>query len=106
MRHRRRLVFSTGAAALAAALSLGVGPHGGTARAQVAPPGPATRADPATPSPQTALPTPQPGAGDRGVITPPSSVAPGMTTRPPAGGGMPVIPPPGSPGGDRGVTPK
>lgn len=44
---------------------------------------------------------------DRGVIVPPIS---GMGTtpviRPPAAGGMPVIPPPGSAGGDKGVVPK
>ena len=43
----------------------------------------------------------------RGIITPPN-VDPGMTVSPPRAGAdtMPVIPPPGSRGGDRSVVPK
>ena len=55
---------------------------------------------------------PDAGAGgrpipDNGVIVPPVSGA-GSTTviRPPSVGSMPVIVPPGSPGGDRSVVPK
>lgn len=40
-----------------------------------------------------------------GVLCPPA-VDPGMTTPPPGGGKTPVIPPPGSPGGDPNVQPK
>ena len=40
-----------------------------------------------------------------GVLCPPS-VDPGMTNPPPGGGRTPVIPPPGSPGGDPNVQPK
>jgi len=43
-----------------------------------------------------------------GVIHPPGDVDPGITQAPPAIGSQstPVIPPPGSPGGKRGVNPK
>ena len=43
-----------------------------------------------------------------GTLHPPTSVDPGIAVTPPAHtqGSMPVIPPPGSPGGDRSVVPK
>jgi hypothetical protein len=42
-----------------------------------------------------------------GVIRPPANVDPGMTEKPPeTGGRMPVIPPPGSPGGNPSLQPK
>src|ERR1700730_5550297 len=41
-----------------------------------------------------------------GVICPPVGVDPGIASPPPDGGKMPVIPPPGSPGGDPTVRPK
>lgn len=42
-----------------------------------------------------------------GVIKPPSNIDPGMTEKPPeTGGPMPVIPPPGSPGGNPSLKPK
>jgi hypothetical protein len=42
-----------------------------------------------------------------GVICPPNNVDPNMTAPTPQGGTtMPVIPPPGSPGGDPSVRPK
>lgn len=42
-----------------------------------------------------------------GVICPPGQVDPEILQQaPPVGSGMPVIPPPGSPGGDPSVTPK
>jgi hypothetical protein len=42
-----------------------------------------------------------------GVIIPPAGVDPGMKRTPPASGArMPVIPPPGTPGGDPSITPK
>ncbi len=46
-------------------------------------------------------------AKQRGTVTPPN-VDPGMNVGPSKGtmGRMPVIPPPGSPGGDRSVVPK
>jgi hypothetical protein len=49
-----------------------------------------------------------PGSGvpEGGVVTPPPLGSTGAVIRPPAVGTMPVIPPPGSPGGDRSVVPK
>lgn len=44
-------------------------------------------------------------AQSRGVICPPG-VDPAMTQKPPAGGTLKVVPPPGSPGGDPNVQPK
>jgi hypothetical protein len=41
-----------------------------------------------------------------GVICPPSNVDPEIKAPTPPGGAMPVIPPLGSPGGDRSVQPK
>ena len=41
-----------------------------------------------------------------GVICPPPGLDPDMNTPPPDGGRTPVIPPPGSPGGDPSVRPK
>ena len=45
-------------------------------------------------------------ADSKGVICPPAGVDPDMHVPPPQGGAMKVIPPPGTPGGDRGVEPK
>lgn len=41
-----------------------------------------------------------------GVICPPANVDPEMRAPAPKGGPMPVIPPPGSPGGDQTIRPK
>jgi hypothetical protein len=41
-----------------------------------------------------------------GVVRPPSDIDPGMETKPRDGGRTPVIPPPGTPGGDENVQPK
>jgi hypothetical protein len=41
-----------------------------------------------------------------GVLCPPSDIDPQMSKRPPETGNMPVLPPPGSPGGDPTVRPK
>jgi hypothetical protein len=41
-----------------------------------------------------------------GIICPPLSVDPEIAVAPPGGGKTPVIPPPGSPGGDPSVRPK
>lgn len=43
---------------------------------------------------------------DRGVVTPPSVGGSTPVIRPPSVGTMPVIPPPGSAGGDKSVVPK
>jgi hypothetical protein len=45
-------------------------------------------------------------AQSKGVICPPDQVDPAMNRPAPGGGTMPVIPPPGSPGGDPNVQPK
>jgi hypothetical protein len=42
----------------------------------------------------------------RGVICPPPEVDPGISAQPRGGGVTPVIPPPGSPGGDPRIIPK
>ena len=45
-------------------------------------------------------------AKTNGVLCPPSGVDPEMHAPTPEGGTMPVIPPPGSPGGNQNVQPK
>ena len=45
-------------------------------------------------------------ASSKGVICPPAGVDAEMQQKPPEGGTMKVIPPPGSPGGDPRVQPK
>jgi hypothetical protein len=42
----------------------------------------------------------------RGVICPPAEVDPSIAVPPTGGGVMPVIPPPGTPGGDPSIIPK
>lgn len=42
----------------------------------------------------------------KGVICPPAGVDPGISVPPIAGGRTPVIPPPGTPGGDPSIQPK
>ena len=44
-------------------------------------------------------------ASSKGIICPPA-VDSGMQQKPPEGGALKVIPPPGSPGGDQNVQPK
>lgn len=45
-------------------------------------------------------------AASKGVICPPAGVDPQIQRRPPEGGVIQVIPPPGSPGGNPNVQPK
>jgi len=45
-------------------------------------------------------------AATDGVICPPADIDPAIRVPAPGGGAMPVIPPPGSPGGDPSVRPK
>jgi hypothetical protein len=45
-------------------------------------------------------------AESKGVICPPTGIDPGLAVPPKGGGRMPVIPPPGTPGGDPGIEPK
>jgi hypothetical protein len=42
----------------------------------------------------------------KGVICPPAGIDPGIAVPPVSGGRMPVIPPPGTPGGDPSIEPK
>jgi hypothetical protein len=42
----------------------------------------------------------------KGVICPPAGIDPGISVPPSGGGRTPVIPPPGTPGGDPSVQPK
>jgi hypothetical protein len=42
----------------------------------------------------------------KGVICPPAGVDPGISAPPVGGGVTPVIPPPGTPGGDPSIVPK
>jgi hypothetical protein len=70
--------------------------------------------DPAAPKPSPTLPSTGESLSNRldrgdGVIKPPANVDPDMHVAPKdptAGQSMPVIPPPGSPGGDQSVQPK
>jgi hypothetical protein len=45
-------------------------------------------------------------AQSKGVICPPAGVDPGIAAPPAGGGRTPVIPPPGTPGGDPNIIPK
>lgn len=87
----------------------------------VAAPGGAAEPDalpPQTPSRQTVPEAASPGSGGSGeplsdklhrqdgVIRPPAGIDPEMTQKPPAVGKTPIIPPPGTPGGEQGVDPK
>ena len=68
-----------------------------------------TPADPGQQSPpQQIVPHADPSARANGIITPPPDVDPGMRAHNPghATGIMPVIPPPGTPGGPPGIVPK
>jgi len=73
---------------------------------------------PSTPSHQTIPEAAPPGSGGSGeplsdklhrqggVLQPPGGIDPAMTQDPPAEGKMPVIRPPGTPGGEQDVQPK
>jgi hypothetical protein len=45
-------------------------------------------------------------SGSKGIICPPAGVDPGIAAPPVGGGTTPVIPPPGTPGGDPNIIPK
>jgi hypothetical protein len=96
-------------------------PSPATPPAQTAPPSPARTANcaPMQPLPHsgTAVPEGQTTGqsreplGDRlarsdGVLCPPAGIDPEMRAPTPEGGNTPVIPPPGSPGGDPNLRPK
>jgi hypothetical protein len=101
---------------LAAAMVIGLG-GSGAAWAQTVQPRDPNMPDPKTTVPEKVDPPMATTAGqtlsDRleksdGVIKPPSNVDPGITATPPVPnpGTMPVVPPPGSPGGNPNVQPK
>ncbi len=90
-------------------------PAPATPMAETAPPAPPRPADcapakPVAPRGQTTGQASEP-RGDRlaksdGVLCPPADVDPAMRAPAPDKGNTPVIPPPGSPGGDTDVRPK
>jgi len=90
---------------------------GGLAQAQTtSPAAPANPQANCTPDARTESPTNGSGesssnlsdklASSNGVICPPAGVDPEMHKPAPGGGRTPVIPPPGSPGGDQNTVPK
>jgi hypothetical protein len=96
-------------------------PAAATPPAQTAPPAPQRSTDctPTKPVPPHGTVAPEGSTtgqageplGDRlaksnGVLCPPAGVDPEMRAPTPDGGNTPVIPPPGSPGGDQSVRPK
>jgi hypothetical protein len=85
--------------------------------AQVQAPAPPARAPLEAPECQRgALPTPGETTGSaslsdqlaqsKGIICPPAGIDPGIAAPPVGGGRTPVIPPPGTPGGDPSIVPK
>jgi hypothetical protein len=105
-------------AASSGAASAQAPPTPATPPAQTAPPAPARTADCAPAQPHGAV-TPEGTTtgqrteplGDKlaksdGVLCPPAGVDPEIHAPTPDGGNMPVIPPPGSPGGNPNVRPK
>jgi hypothetical protein len=121
MRIKQSLLFSCVLMAASGVAAAQAPPAPATPPAQTAPPAPARTAN-CTPM----QPAPHPGAaapegtttgqrpeplGDKlarsdGVLCPPAGVDPEMRAPTPEGGNTPVIPPPGSPGGDPNVRPK
>ncbi len=57
-------------------------------------------------APHPAKPLSEKLAATEGVICPPPEIDPEIRVPAPGGGAMPVLPPPGSPGGDPSVRPK
>jgi hypothetical protein len=122
MRMKLSVILTCVLAAASGSASAQAPPSPATPPAQTAPPAP-TRAANCAP---TTIPGPQPGTvapegattgqrseplGDKlarsdGVLCPPAGVDPEIRAPTPQGGNTPVIPPPGSPGGDPNVRPK
>lgn len=93
----------------AAILALNLAAGGDTAPAETPPP----PDKPQSQIPEKVSPPLENGAKENklqredGVIKPPANIDPGMTEKPPeTGGKMPVIPPPGAPGGNPSLKPK
>ena len=118
MRTKYVALFSYALMAASGAASAQAPPTPATPPAQTVPPAPARTAD-CAPTPPRGTVTPE-GAttGQRteplsdklaksdGVLCPPAGVDPEIRAPTPETGNMPVIPPPGSPGGDPSVRPK
>ncbi len=106
---------SLGLAAALLALAAGGIP---SALAQSPPPAPPLSAPPASPECQRGTTATAPGettgtadlsdtlSRSKGIICPPAGIDPGIAAPPVGGGVMPVIPPPGTPGGDTSIVPK
>ncbi|WP_407166917.1 hypothetical protein [Bradyrhizobium sp. ORS 111] len=123
MRINQTLALSCLLMALPVVAAAQAPPAPATPQAQTAPPAPPRTAN-CAPTQQPGHPNPNPNAsegtttgqsseplGDKlsksdGVLCPPSGVDPEMRAPAPDGGNTPVIPPPGSPGGDQSVRPK
>jgi hypothetical protein len=121
MRTKPTLFFCCMLMAVSGAASAQAPPSPATPSAQTAPPSPAHSSEcaPMPPAPQNGI-APRQGTttgeareplGDRlarsdGVLCPPTGVDPQMHAPTPDTGNTPVIPPPGSPGGDPNVRPK
>jgi hypothetical protein len=99
-------------AAVALSASAGMAQPSSPPSSTAAPPGPAPPPSPTPPelvAPPAKLPGSVPQSGTAsGVIRPPGGVDPGIQTKVPAPNpnSMPVIPPPGAPGGNPNVQPK
>jgi hypothetical protein len=112
MRIKQSLLLSCALMAASGAAIAQAPPAPTTPPAQTAPPAPA-RSNNCSPSPPEHV---RAGGsteslGDKlaksdGVLCPPAGVDPEMRAPTPEGGNTPVIPPPGSPGGDPSIRPK
>jgi hypothetical protein len=121
MRIKQSLLLSCALMAASSAAIAQAPPAPTTPPAQTAPPAPARSnncspmqqpADPSTSAPegrtngQRTEPLGDKLAKSDGVLCPPAGIDPEIRAPTPEGGNTPVIPPPGSPGGDPSVRPK
>jgi hypothetical protein len=119
MQIKHTLLLSCVLMAATAAASAQAPPTAKTPPAPTAPAASATNCAPTQPVPprgtiipeasttgQAAEPLSDKLAKSDGVLCPPAGVDPEIRAPTPEGGNMPVIPPPGSPGGDPNVRPK
>ena len=79
-------------------------PQGADHPGSACPPG--VGADAPTIGKETSKPLSDQLAESKGVICPPAGIDPEIRVRPPEGGALQVIPPPGSPGGDPAIQPR
>ena len=121
MRIRHSLLLASLLTAVSAAASAQAPPTPATPPARTAPPEPqaATDCTPMRPTPPSGKLAPEGGTtgqaadplGDKlarsdGVVCPPAGIDPQIRAPTPDAGNMPVIPPPGSPGGNPNIRPK